>query len=149
MIVMTVGVEVIRRFVMSYSSTWGEEAARFSFVFLVWLGAASAVKERAHIRIDVIMSFLGRKGQICIYILGDLVMLIISVLALIYSFDVFRNALEFGTVTDGLRVLKAWFLLTVPIGFSLILFRLVQSLRRDILMFNTDEPVYHGERLFD
>jgi TRAP-type C4-dicarboxylate transport system permease small subunit len=37
----------------SYSSIWGEEIVRYSFIYLAWIGAASAVRERAHIRIDV------------------------------------------------------------------------------------------------
>ena len=36
LIVMTIGVEVVRRFVLSYSSTWGEEVARYSFIYLAW-----------------------------------------------------------------------------------------------------------------
>ncbi len=149
LIVMTIGVEVVRRFVLSYSSTWGEEVARYSFIYLAWIGAAAAVKERAHIRIDVILSFLSRTGQLIIYILGDLVMLGVAILALIYSFDVFQTALKFGVKTHGLGVYLAWFIAAVPIGFTLVLFRLLQSLKRDISMLRTDEPIYSGERLFD
>ena len=149
LIVMTIGVEVVRRFVLSYSSTWGEEVARYSFIYLAWIGASAAVKERAHIRIDVILSFLSRTGQLIIYILGDLVMLGVAILAVIYSFDVFQTALKFGVKTHGLGVHLAWFIAAVPIGFTLVLFRLFQSLKRDISMLRTDEPVYSGERLFD
>ena len=149
LIVMTIGVEVVRRFVLSYSSTWGEEVARYSFIYLAWIGASSAVKERAHIRIDVILSFLSRGGQLFIYILGDLVMLGVAILALIYSFDVFQTALKFGVKTHGLGIYLAWFIAAVPLGFSLMLFRLIQSLKRDLSMIGTDEPVYSGERLFD
>lgn len=149
LIVMTIGVEVVRRFVLSYSSTWGEEVARYSFIYLAWIGAASAVKERAHIRIDVILSFLSRGGQLFIYILGDLVMLGVAILAVFYSFETFMTALKFGVKTHGLGIPLAWFILAVPLGFSLVVFRLLQSLKRDISMIGTDEPVYSGERLFD
>ncbi|MCZ6467837.1 MAG: TRAP transporter small permease subunit, partial [Alphaproteobacteria bacterium] len=53
-IVMAIFIEVIRRFVFLYSSVWGEETARYAFIYLVWIGASTAVRERAHIRIDVI-----------------------------------------------------------------------------------------------
>jgi C4-dicarboxylate transporter DctQ subunit len=52
MLVITMAVEVVRREVFSYSSVWGEEIVRYSFIYLVWIGAAAAVRERAHIRID-------------------------------------------------------------------------------------------------
>jgi len=39
--------------------------------------------------------------------------------------------------------------MAVPIGFSLMTFRLVQSLVRDIADFRAGRPPYEGERLFD
>ena len=56
LLVTTMVVEVIRREVLSYSSIWGEELVRYSFIYLVWIGASAAIKDRAHIRIDVIFS---------------------------------------------------------------------------------------------
>ena len=58
LLVTTMVVEVIRREVLSYSSIWGEELVRYSFIYLVWIGASAAIKDRAHIRIDVIFHAL-------------------------------------------------------------------------------------------
>ena len=63
MIVVTIAMEVIRRFVLSYSSIWGEEIARYAFIYLAWIGAAAAVKDRAHIRIDVCPHRADRLGH--------------------------------------------------------------------------------------
>jgi hypothetical protein len=46
MLVVTMFVEVVRREAFSYSSIWGEEIVRYSFIYLAWIGAASAVRER-------------------------------------------------------------------------------------------------------
>ena len=51
MIVVTIAMEVIRRFVLSYSSIWGEEIARYAFIYLAWIGAAAAVKDLSLIHI--------------------------------------------------------------------------------------------------
>ena len=48
-IVLAIFIEVLRRFVFAYSSVWGEETARYAFIYLVWIGASAAVRERAHI----------------------------------------------------------------------------------------------------
>jgi TRAP-type C4-dicarboxylate transport system permease small subunit len=148
-IVLTIGVEVIRRFALSYSSNWGEEVARYAFIYLAWIGAASAIKDRAHIRIDVILNFLPRIGKLAIYILGDLVMLIISMLAFYYSMETLLTSIKFGSVTHGLGVSQAWFLAAVPVGFSLMLLRLLQSLTRDIQALTNDKPIFTGHKLFD
>jgi hypothetical protein len=61
LIVFVIVNEVVRRFVLSYSSLWGEEIARYAFVFLGWVGASYAVKQRAHIRFDTILNLLPRR----------------------------------------------------------------------------------------
>ena len=44
--------------VFSYSSVWGEEIVRYSFIYLAWIAAAAAVRERGHIRIDVLFHYV-------------------------------------------------------------------------------------------
>ena len=56
---------------------------------------------------------------------------------------------KFGSVTHGLRVSQVWFLSAVPIGFALVMIRLVQSFLRDINDFRAGRPVYEGDKLFD
>ena len=149
MIVMTIGTEVVRRFVLSYSSIWGEEIARYAFIYLVWIGVSAAVRDRAHIRIDVLMQFLSMRGKALIYLLGDLVMLAVALLALYYSYETLMISIKFGSVTHGLRIDQAWFLAAVPFGFTLTCFRLIQSIWRDWGDLRGGRPVYEGARLFD
>ncbi|MCJ8340274.1 MAG: TRAP transporter small permease [Pseudomonadales bacterium] len=149
LIVTTVGIEVIRRFALSYSSNWGEEIARYAFIYLAWVGAACGVKERAHIRIDIILNFLPRKGQLSVYIFGDFVMLVLACLAFYYSLETLLTSMKYGSVTHGLGISQAWFIAAVPIGFSLICFRLLQSMYRDIRMFNSQQAIFTGRKLFD
>ena len=68
MLVSTMFVEVIRREVFAYSSIWGEEIVRYSFIYLAWIGAAAAVRERGHIRIDVILQYVGPRVKTLLYI---------------------------------------------------------------------------------
>ena len=149
LLVTTMAIEVIRREVFSYSSIWGEEIVRYSFIYLAWIGAASAVKERAHIRIDVLYHYVGPKTKAVLYIFGDLVMFTIAVLALYWSFKTVQVSWKFGSVTDGLRISKVWFLMAVPSGFTLVVFRLLQSLHRDFRDLIAGRPVFEGNQLFD
>ncbi len=149
MIVVTIGTEVVRRFALSYSSTWAEEVARYAFIYLVWIGVAAAVRDRGHIRIDVIMGFLGNRGKAIVYLIGDFIMLFVAILALYYSYETLAVSMKFQSVTHGLGVAQAWFLAAVPIGFSLVCFRLVQSIWRDLSDLRHGRDVYEGVRLFD
>lgn len=149
MLVGTMFIEVVRREVFSYSSIWGEEMVRYSFIYLAWIGAAAAVKERGHIRIDVIMNYVPPRVKAVLYIFGDVVMFIVALIALYWSWEAVHTSWRFGSVTHGLRISQTWFLFAVPFGFALVMLRLIQSLLRDISDLRHGRPVYEGDTLFD
>lgn len=149
MLVGTMFIEVVRREVFAYSSIWGEEIVRYSFIYLAWIGAAAAVKERGHIRIDVLMHYVPQTGKSLLYIFGDLVMFVVALIALYWSFETVHVSWKFSSVTHGLRISQVYFLMAVPFGFALVIFRLVQSFIRDISDLRAGRPVYEGDKLFD
>ncbi|MEO9516680.1 MAG: TRAP transporter small permease [Paracoccaceae bacterium] len=149
MLVITMAIEVLRREVFAYSSIWGEEIVRYSFIYLAWIGAAAAAKERAHIRIDVLMHYLGPRPKALLYMFGDLVMFVVAIIALYWSLETVHVSAKFGSVTDGLRISKVWFLLAVPVGFALMIWRLIQSFMRDFKALRDGTPVFEGDKLFD
>jgi len=149
MLVVTMAIEVFRREVFSYSSIWGEEIVRYAFIYLVWIGAAAAVRERAHIRIDILFEFCSQRIRALLYLFGDLVMVVVAVFALILSFESLLVSLKFGSVSHGLRLPMSLFLCAVPIGFALMLFRLAQSICRDLRNIKNNDATYAGGRLFD
>lgn len=149
MLVVTMAIEVIRREVFAYSSIWGEEIVRYSFIYLAWIGAAAAVKERAHIRIDVLLHYLGPRPKALIYIFGDCVMFVVALVALFWSFETVLVSAKFGSVSHGLRVSMVWFLMSVPLGFGLMIWRLLQSFLRDYRSLRDGTPVFEGDKLFD
>lgn len=149
MLVSTMAIEVLRREIFSYSSIWGEEIVRYSFIYLAWIGAAAAFKDRAHIRIDVIMYYVNNRVKALLYIFGDLVTMAVACIALYWSFETVMVSAKFGSVSHGLRISMVWFLMAVPLGFSLIILRLVQSLIRDVRLLREGKPPYEGATLFD
>lgn len=149
MLVITMAIEVLRREIFAYSSVWGEEMVRYSFIYLAWIGAAAAVRERAHIRIDVLMHYLGPRAKAALFIFGDLVMFAVAIIALYWSFETVLVSLKFGSVSAGLRVSMVWFLMAVPIGFAIMIWRLLQSFARDFRSLRDGTPVFEGDKLFD
>jgi len=149
MIVITIFMEVFRRFVLSYSSIWAEEVARYAFIYVSWIGASAAIKDRAHIRIDLILPLVGNRGKALIMIFGDLVTIVLAVLAFWWSLESVLVSIKFGSVTHGLRISLAWFLAAVQLGFAMMLFRLVQSIIRDVSDLRAGRPIYEGKKLFD
>lgn len=147
-IVAVVIIEVIRRFVLHYSSIWGEETARFAFVYLVWIGAAAAIKERSHIRIDVLFHLIPKSVSQYLYVFGEFVTLLFACIAIYYSTESVLGSIHFDSLTSGLRINQAWFTAAVPIGFTLIIIRLLQRIYRDIADIKAGRDIYTGESMF-
>lgn len=148
-IVAVIFVEVVRRFVLDFSSIWGEETARYAFIYLVWIGAAAAVRDRAHIRIDVLLTFLPPRARTVMFLLGDVLMGVLATIILYLSIGPFQSSIQYGSVIEGLRVLRAWVLFAVLLGFTLVLFRVAQSIVYDISDLIAGRPPRAGRKLFD
>jgi len=149
LVVAVIGVEVVRRFVLSFSSIWGEEIARFAFIYLTWVGASAGVKNRSHIRIDIIYSWVPARHHVWLYMLADAATMIFAVIALYYSLIPIMTSLNFDNVTDGLRINRSFFLVAVPLGFTLTMVRIVQNMVRDVRDHRAGRPVYRGKKLFE
>jgi TRAP-type C4-dicarboxylate transport system permease small subunit len=50
--------QVIARYAFSNSLSWSEEAGRYIFVWMTFLGAAMAVRNRQHVSLDLILKIL-------------------------------------------------------------------------------------------
>jgi TRAP-type C4-dicarboxylate transport system permease small subunit len=141
--------EVVRRYLLNYSSAWAEETARYAFIYLGWVGAAYAVRERAHIRFDVAFQFFPKRLHGWLYLLGEAATLVFACIALWYNSHTIRQLIHFDARTAVLGVNKAWFEAAVFIGFALVIVRVIQSIRRDLADLRAGRPAFVGKALFE
>jgi TRAP-type C4-dicarboxylate transport system permease small subunit len=141
--------EVVRRFGLNFSSAWGEEAARYAFIYLGWIGAAYAVRERAHIRFDILLQRMGARGKAIVFIVAEVATIAFACIALYWSLHTIGTLLQFGAETPVLRVNKAWFEAAVPIGFSLVVFRSLQGIVRDWADLRAGREPFAGKAMFE
>jgi len=148
-IVFVIVIEVVRRFLLDFSSLWGEEAARFAFIYLGWVGASHGVKQRAHIRFDVMLHILPRRWHGYLYLFGEACTLVFAGFALYWSLETISTMLRFGSLAPALRISQVWFEAAVPLGFSMMTVRVLQSAWRDIQDIRAGRDAYGGTLLFD
>ncbi len=141
--------DVARRFLINYSAAWSQETAQYAFIYLGWIGAAFAVKERAHIRFDILLNKLPERLHGYIYLLGEFGTILFAIIAFRYSMHTISTLVQYGGATPVLRVSKVWAEAAVPIGFALILFRSSQAIVRDIGDMRAGRPVFKGKALFE
>jgi TRAP-type C4-dicarboxylate transport system permease small subunit len=140
--------EVVRRYALGFASLWGEETARFSYIFITYLGISWAAHKRTHIRIDAIYGLVSDRTENYLYLFSDLMMILFAAYAFWYSLPLIQTSLEFGAKTQALRVSRAIFQAAVPIGFSLMSVRVLQRTYEDVRDIRAGRPVYKGESIF-
>ena len=86
MVVLVFG-NVVARYGFNSGITISEELSRWMFIWLTFLGAVVALKERGHLGVDMVVSTLPVWGRKLCLIIGQLLMLYIVWLLLIGSWE--------------------------------------------------------------
>lgn len=148
-ITLIIVVGVFNRFVLQASSGWEQETARLMFIWLTWIGASLAVRQRSHIRIDFIYQYVSDRGENLLYVFSNFMIIAFCIL----SFDAFRPVLQttlsYGSGLVTLNLSTIYFKAAIPTGLALMALRAVQMTVIDMRNFLTGQQAYQGERLFE
>ena len=120
-------VEVVRRYVFGASSPWGEMTARYAFVYLTYVAAAEAIRHRRHIRIDIVPSLLPPRARRWLQRYIDALILVLAAVVIYYSLELIRIQWTVGIVMTAADVNMAFAQAALPLGWTLIVIRVIQS----------------------
>ncbi|HWT77805.1 MAG TPA: TRAP transporter small permease [Candidatus Acidoferrum sp.] len=70
LLTLSVFLQVLIRFVFKYPLPWTEEVSRIAFVYSIFVGAAIAVREKAHLNVDFVLVVLPQGLARAIKLLG-------------------------------------------------------------------------------
>ncbi|GFE64665.1 TRAP transporter small permease [Litoreibacter roseus] len=125
-VVCSVLMQVVLRFFFHSAAVWAEETAVYGMIFAVYLGATMAVRDRAHIRITLLVNRLPRALQVGCIVLADLLW-VGFVIFMIFQTTTYTQLLFNVTYqTPGLGIEQRWIQMFIPILFGLMLFRIFQ-----------------------
>lgn len=116
------------RYVLQATFQWYDEVARLCFVWMVFLGAAAAVRRGAHFRLHLLIDRLGpRLRRATDLVVGLLVVAFGGVLVAggLAMWPVARRQ-----VSDSLELSMVWFYAALPIGGALMILFSVPQLWR-------------------
>ena len=140
---------VFNRFVLQSTSGWEIETARLLFIWLTWIGASLAIRQRSHIRIDFIYQYVSERIEGLLYVFSDLVVLAFCVIAFDAFVPVLQTTQQYGASLVTIDMSLIFFQAAVPTGLVLMTIRGLQMLVLDTRSVLNDTPVYQGERLFE
>src|SRR5699024_9681683 len=78
MIVLIIFIDILTMNLFNYSLAWVLEISEYLLVFLTFLGAAWLLREDGHIKLDLILNALSKKGRKRLEFLNSIIGFIIS-----------------------------------------------------------------------
>ena len=119
-------VQIILREIFNYTLSWGEELARFSFVWFVFFGAVVAARLAAHNRVTFQFKMFSKKTQNYIEGFADLIWLIFNGVMIWKSIFLIKSMMQFTYISPTLGWSMAYVYLIFPIAFTLMSIRIIQ-----------------------
>ena len=120
--------QVIMRYVFSRPLTWSEEAARFIFVYVSFIGISYAYRQKGHIRMDVVVNLFPqavRRGLEVLINLGT-----IALFCYMIPFSFRFIGIQAGVKATATHIPMSIVYTALPLGMALSCVRLlISSLR--------------------
>ena len=126
-------VNVFVRYVLKGNITWAMEAKIFMFAWLIFFGASWGIRIGAHIGMESFVNLFSSKIKRLFALLAALLCLTYAVIIFIGSYKYVESRYLLGILSQDIKWLPQWVpRVIMPIGFGLIIFRLVEILIRII-----------------
>ena len=132
---------VFFRFILNSSLSWADELAQILLVWLTFIGAALAVKERTHYVLNYLTDKLKGNAQRAVWILQQALTLL-SIIILLYFSAIVTWEIRFW-VMPATEISRAFVYAACPLGCLLMLYYSVRNLLSDFKKRNTEH--YNGE----
>jgi TRAP-type transport system small permease protein len=129
---------VVLRYVFNDPLTWGEELIVGLFTWMVFVGAAAAIRSHMHIRIDVMAAMLRNPKMNWLNVVTLIIGIVIIVTMVWACYE--QVLQELVVESPMLGVSKAWFAASMPAGMVLMLIHVLRA-----WMDQGAAPVFRGE----
>lgn len=117
--------QVLFRFVLKIPAPWTEEITRFAFAYMVFLGAALAVKHHRHLSVDVINGFPRTIRSVIIGLSYGITIIFVGILTYYGWIHTLESKIQ---TTPTLEISLMYMYMIIPVSGVLMLFYLVKGL---------------------
>ncbi len=115
--VISILLQVFFRYAMNAPLYWSEEAARYAFVWLVFIGAAIASKRGAHIGVDYLVMHLPKFPRNVLEIFVNLLVLFFIACVIYMSVGVIK--INMTQLSPAMRVPMGYIFMAIPTGLGI------------------------------
>ena len=135
-------VEVFRRYLLEVQAPWSTTLPPFLFLIMTWLGCSLNVKLRTHLGFAEFRNAMPRAGQMACLMLDAVLWIGFSWIVVVTSSKVVANsAANFQIMLGTDNIMQWWFLMSVPIAFTMLVARVLENVLIDISKYRSGEQM--------
>lgn len=122
------------------SIAWSGEAARFLFVWVIYLGISYAIRDGRHIRVLALVKLFSVRVQQFFILISNLVFISYQGVVLFYAIKITEKSFRLGQLAPAMEIPLAFLYACLVVSASLSIIRLSINIKRDIsILFNISE----------
>lgn len=122
--------QVVMRYVFQSSLSWSEELGRYLFIWLTWLSTGYAVRQKRHLRIEMIGDLLSERGKIILDIAAMTMWCGFTIFLVVKGWGITAMIWRRGQLTAALEIPAALTYAAVPAGAAIMALRLADETLR-------------------
>ncbi|HHV46838.1 MAG TPA: TRAP transporter small permease [Tissierellia bacterium] len=117
--VVSLFLQIILRFIFKSANTWSEELTRYTFAWMVMLGSSVALRRSRHMNVDYFIRRIPEN-------VGKINFIIINLLIIVFLLAIIIHGIELVSLTHkqlspGMRIPMSYAYLAMPVGGILML----------------------------
>jgi|SRR5690625_285023 len=129
LLIITVALQVLARFVLHIPLIWAPDLAQLLFAWLIFLGAAVALRKNTHYTVDII-PYGKRSIDVPLEIIGFIVTA--AVIYLMFFHGITLTELRKSGVIQSLGISRMWAYASIPVSGALMALYAIEALLRFI-----------------
>jgi C4-dicarboxylate transporter DctQ subunit len=119
-------IQIVLRQTFGYTISWGEELARFAFVWFVYFGASYAARLGAHNRVTIQLRWLPGNAEKYIEAFADCIWILFNVVMIYKSTMLIASMMKYTYISPTLGWSMAYVYMIFPLSFTAITIRVIQ-----------------------
>ncbi|ANU11767.1 tripartite AtP-independent periplasmic transporter subunit DctQ [Planococcus antarcticus DSM 14505] len=129
LLVTVVFLQVIFRFILNSPLAWTEELARYSLIWLTFLGAAYAMSSKAHIGMEFFVKLFAAPVRQALYSIATFASLLFFLLMVIEGYDLSMQGMS--QTSPVLRIPMGMIYMIIPVSGIILLINMASQFSKD------------------
>ena len=143
-IMILITIQVILRFVFKTGFDWGEELARYMFVWMMYFSFSYATRNNRHIRVSFFVDRFHDKGKKILTLICDILFLVLMGYCVAAAIITCWQTSKFQDMSVTLGVTMNVLYAAGIVGFGLMFIRLIQNIVWKLRHFKEDFEIFEN-----